>query len=125
MSPVRLDLGPWFIALTVAALVAGCGRAPESPSVAAGAAPAVAVVDAVVEAGCGRCLFDLEGKDCTLAVRYEGTARFVTGTSIDQHGDAHADDGFCNAIRRAHVTGRIEGENFAVSTFELLPSKDG
>jgi hypothetical protein len=36
----------------------------------------------------------MEGKACDLAVRIDGKAYFVDGTSIDSHGDAHAADGF-------------------------------
>lgn len=56
-----------------------------------------------VEASCGQCQFKLEGKGCDLAVRIGEKAYFVDGTSIDQHGDAHASDGFCEAIRKAEV----------------------
>jgi hypothetical protein len=95
---------------------------PRTPGGDSGAFP---VVDAVVEAACGQCQFGLEGEGCSLAVRIDGKARFVTGTGIDEHGDAHADDGFCNAVRKAHVTGRVEDDRFAVLTLELVPEQDG
>ena len=59
-----------------------------------------------VEASCGQCQFGLKGKSCDLAVRINGQAYFVDGSDIDSHGDAHAEDGFCNAIRKAKVQGR-------------------
>jgi hypothetical protein len=31
-------------------------------------------------------------KDCELAVRIDGKPYFVDGTSLDSHGDAHAND---------------------------------
>ncbi len=74
----------------------------------------------IVEASCGQCQFGLEGKGCDLAVRIDGKAYFVDGTEIDEHGDAHADDGFCNDVRQASVQGRIEKTRFIVSAFELL-----
>jgi hypothetical protein len=49
-----------------------------------------------VEAACGECRFGLPGSGCDLAVRIDGVAYFVDGTGIDDHGDAHAQDGFCN-----------------------------
>ncbi|MHC4995451.1 MAG: DUF6370 family protein [Planctomycetota bacterium] len=77
----------------------------------------------LVEAACGQCKFDMPGAGCDLAVRFDGQAYFVDGTSIDDHGDAHAADGFCSAIRQAKVQGQLVGDRFAVTTFELLPQK--
>ncbi len=74
-----------------------------------------------VEASCGQCKFQLKGKGCNLAVRFEGKAYFVDGTSIDEHGDAHADDGFCLAIRKAEVQGSIVNNRFVATYFKLLP----
>ena len=78
----------------------------------------------VVEAGCGECQFGLAGSDCDLAVRIDGKAYFVDGTGIDDHGDAHSDDGLCNATRQARVQGRVESGRFVATSFELLPSDD-
>ncbi|RTQ47927.1 hypothetical protein EJV47_18020 [Hymenobacter gummosus] len=75
----------------------------------------------VVEASCGQCQLGLPGKDCDLAVRFDGRAYFVDGTSIDGHGDAHAKDGFCNAIRRAEVRGQVVNQRFVATHFRLLP----
>jgi hypothetical protein len=74
-----------------------------------------------VEASCGTCQFDLKGDDCALAVRIDGKAYFVDGTSIDAHGDAHAKDGFCQAVRKAEVKGKLVNDRFAVSHFKLVP----
>ena len=75
----------------------------------------------VVEAACGQCQFGLPGKGCDLAVRIDGKTYYVDGTGIDDHGDAHSEDGFCNAVRRAHVQGRVENGRFVAISFELLP----
>jgi hypothetical protein len=53
----------------------------------------------IVEASCGQCQFGMEGHGCELAVRIDGKPYFVDGT-LSIHGDAHANDGFCTAIRR-------------------------
>ncbi len=74
-----------------------------------------------VEASCGQCQFGLKGKGCDLAIRTEGKAYFVDGTSIDDHGDAHAKDGFCEAIRKAEVQGDTVNNRFRVTYFRLLP----
>ncbi len=77
----------------------------------------------IVEVSCGECQFGMNGKGCDLAIRYEGKSYFVDGTKIDEHGDAHAKDGFCEAIRKAEVTGEIIDNRFKVITFTLLPEK--
>jgi hypothetical protein len=75
----------------------------------------------IAEAACGQCQFGLSGKSCDLAIRIGGKAYFVDGTDIDSHGDAHADDGFCNAIRKAKVQGEIRDNRFKATYFHLLP----
>jgi hypothetical protein len=75
---------------------------------------------ATVETACGQCQFGLKAKGCTLAVRMDGKAYFVDGTDIDSHGDAHAKDGFCNAIRKAQVQGEIINDRFKATYFKLL-----
>lgn len=74
----------------------------------------------VVETACGECKFDLKGKECDLAVRIDGHAYFVDGSDIDDHGDAHAKDGFCNKVRKAEVTGKVINGRFKATSFKLL-----
>jgi hypothetical protein len=74
----------------------------------------------VVDASCGQCKFGMAGKGCALAV-IDGKPYFVDGTALDQHGDAHAEDGFCNAVRKAEVTGEVVDNRFKAKTFALLP----
>lgn len=74
----------------------------------------------VVEAACGECRFGMPGKSCDLAIRINGKAYFVDGTTIDSHGDAHANDGFCNAIRKAEVQGDTVNNRFKVTYFKLI-----
>jgi hypothetical protein len=73
-----------------------------------------------VEASCGQCKFGLQGTDCDLAVRIDGKAYYVDGTNIDEHGDAHAKDGFCNAIRKATVQGEVVDNRFKATYFKLV-----
>ncbi|RKS95284.1 hypothetical protein BC952_0947 [Flavobacterium limicola] len=77
----------------------------------------------IVEASCGQCQFEMEGHGCELAVRIDGKSYFVDGSSIDSHGDAHASDGFCAAIRKAEVTGKVVNNRFKATSFKLLPKK--
>lgn len=76
----------------------------------------------IVDASCGQCKFGMKSKSgCDLAVRIHGKSYFVEGTDINQHGDAHAADGFCSAIRKAEVVGEIKGDRFIANSFKLLP----
>ena len=77
----------------------------------------------IVEASCGECKFGMKGESCDLAVRIDGKTYFVDGTTIHDHGDAHSEDGFCNAIRKASVTGTIEKNRFKATTFTLIDEK--
>ena len=78
----------------------------------------------IVETACGECQFKLAGKGCDLAVRIDDKSYFVDGTDIDSHGDAHAKDGFCNAVRKAEVQGEIVNDRFKVTYFKLLKSTE-
>lgn len=77
----------------------------------------------LVEASCGQCQFKMSGKGCSLAIRLDGKAYFVDGTDINSHGDAHANDGFCESIRKAEVQGELKADRFQVSWFKLLPTE--
>ena len=77
----------------------------------------------IVEASCGECQFGMKGKSCDLAIRIDGKSYFVDGTTIHDHGDAHADNGFCNAVRKASVTGTIEKDRFKATSFTLINDK--
>ena len=75
----------------------------------------------IAEASCGQCQFKMEGKGCNLAVRIKGKSYFVDGTKIDDHGDAHAKDGFCQKIRKAEIKGTLVNNRFVATYFKLLP----
>jgi hypothetical protein len=80
------------------------------------------VKNKTVEASCAQCQFKVkEPRGCDLSIRLDGKVYFVDGTNLDAHGDAHEEDGFCNAIRRAKVSGTISGNRIKVSQFELKP----
>jgi len=79
----------------------------------------------VVDAACGQCQFGLTTqKGCDLAVKIDGKAYFVDGTKIDDHGDAHnKQEGFCEVVRKAKVTGKIVDGRFVASSFEMVDKK--
>lgn len=73
-----------------------------------------------VEATCGNCMYKMKGDGCHLAIKLKGKNYFVDGTNIDDHGDAHDAEGFCNAIKKAKVQGSIVKDRFEVTYFELI-----
>lgn len=78
----------------------------------------------IVETACGECKFQMTGDACDLAVKIDGKYYFVEGSTVDEHGDAHAPDGLCSAVRKAKVTGTIKKGAFFATSFELLPSEE-
>lgn len=76
-----------------------------------------------VLASCGTCNFKMKAEGCPLAIKWNDKFYLVEGTSIDDHGDAHADDGFCNAIKKAKVQGTFEGSRFKSTYFEIVKTK--
>lgn len=76
-----------------------------------------------VKAACGKCLFGMKADECTLAVRIKGKTYFVEGTGIDDYGDAHAKNGFCNATCNAEVQGEIRDGKFYATYFKLVKDK--
>lgn len=77
-------------------------------------------IDGVYEASCGICNFDMTGDDCELAIRIEGKEYYVEGSTIDEHGNAHAEDGLCNTTRKARVRGTVKYSTFFATSFELI-----
>ncbi len=104
-------------------LLAGCAKPVDT---AARTVPlttsTITLASQVVETSCGECQFGMGGTGCDLAVRIDGKPYFVDGTQIDDHGDAHGDDGLCNCIRQARVSGKIKDGRFVATTFALLPT---
>lgn len=78
----------------------------------------------ILETACGQCQFGMPGDGCDLAVKIDNHFYFVKGSHIDDHGDAHATDGFCQTTRKAKVKGKIENNKFVVTRFKLLPKKE-
>ncbi len=109
----------FVVSVALATLLIGCKQQAGEQQQAATEQQSL---ELVVEAACRQCQFKLPGKGCDLAVRIEGEAYYVDGTEIDDHGDPHSDLGFCNAVRQARVTGRVENGRFVATSFELLPS---
>ena len=73
-----------------------------------------------LETTCGTCMFKMKGDGCLLAVKFNGKNYFVDGSGIDDHGDAHDKEGFCNAIKKAKVQGSVVKDRFVATYFELI-----
>lgn len=91
-------------------LIYGCGTIKET-----------AKISQTVNASCGICNFNMTGDECDLAVEINGKYYYTVGSGIDEHGDSHANDGFCNAVRKAEILGEIKHGVFYIESFNLLP----
>ena len=108
-------------------LVSGCGQKSRTDGSVEATVPETsaetAVELAMAEAGCGQCLFGLEGKiGCDLAVRFGDKSYFVDGFNMGNFGDPHASDGMCETVRKAKVTGQVVDGRFAATGFDVLPA---
>ena len=78
-------------------------------------------INGLVLASCGMCNFGMKNqKSCSLSIKVGEEVYSVQGSKIDDHGDSHAKDGFCNAVRVANVDGKVvkgifRSENFALT----------
>ena len=110
-------------------IYAGCGScsvsktkvavAPASPELI-GELSADGVVSGFVLASCGMCNFGMDAKaGCSLAIKIGETTYPVKGTSIADHGDSHAKDGFCSAVSVVSVVGNVKDNIFLAESFEV------
>ena len=118
ISPNKNRTMKFFLASIVCVLIGNSLLAQKTDSKVATPDPNKKIQ--IVEASCGECQFKLPGKGCDLAVRIDGKAYFVDGTDIDSHGDAHANDGFCKAVRKAEVQGEVVNNRFKATYFKLV-----
>lgn len=78
------------------------------------------VVSGFVLASCGMCNFGMDSKaGCSLAIKIGESTYQVKGTTIDDHGDSHAKEGFCNAVSVASVVGNVKENSFFVESFQI------
>ena len=68
---------------------------------------------------CGMCNFMTGDDDCSLAIKVGANTYKVNGIGIDEHGDSHAKDGYCNVIKKAYVEGKIKNNKFMPSKMDL------
>lgn len=77
--------------------------------------------EAVVEATCGQCNWEMGNEGCEPAVKIDGKRYWVEGIDMMDLGDPHDEGGMCLMVRKAKVSGRLENGIFTASAFELLP----
>ena len=77
-------------------------------------------IEEIYDVSCGMCNFEMTGEECALAIRIEGKEYYIEGSAIDEHGDAHADDGLCTVVRKAKVKGVIKKGVFVAEMIELI-----
>ena len=74
-----------------------------------------APVAQTLEAGCGACIYKIEGATgCPLAVDVAGTPMLVTGTDFDAMGN-----GLCLEKKQVQIAGAVEGTSFAATSVTL------
>ena len=110
-----------FTLLLLSFAAVSAAQAQTAPTTVSTATPDKTKQLQLVDAACGQCRLGLPGKSCDLAIRMDGKAYFVDGTTIDSHGDAHAKDGFCNSVRKAEVQGEVVDGRFQATYFKLVP----
>ena len=74
--------------------------------------PANKFIKGNVMVSCGMCNFMTNDNDCSMAIKVGKGVYNVSGVSIDEHGDSHATDGYCNVIKKVYVEGRVSGNRF-------------
>ena len=114
------------LALTIFVLVfsqilqAGCGgcrtnRKHTSSSISSGLLekiPSNNQIEGNVLISCGMCNFLTNDNDCSLAVKIGSKVLKVRGVGIDDHGNSHASDGYCNVIKKKYVEGIVRNNLF-------------
>ena len=80
-------------------------------------------IEGFVITSCGICGFGFRGvKGCSLTIKIVYKVYPVEGTNIHKHGDMHAKEGMCNAVRIAYVSGTMKKNKFYSDSFTLIES---
>ena len=115
-------------------MIAGCGRcagdavkinknakqSKTSVNTLVTGVPKDGSIEGLVIASCGTCNLGVKKGGCSLSVKIGDNVYPVEGTSVHDHGDAHASDGFCSAIRVAWAKGRMKKKVFHAESFVLV-----
>ena len=77
-------------------------------------------IEGIYEIACGKCIYDMTGDACDLAVLIDGKHYYVEGSGIADHGNEHAEDGLCNTSRKAQIKGKIKFGVFMAESVEII-----
>lgn len=77
-------------------------------------------INGLIITSCGKCNFGTKEKGCSLSAKIGDKIYPIQGVGINEHGDAHSTEGFCNAVRVAWATGTIQKNIFNVEYFDLV-----
>ena len=100
----------------------GCGPSKTQKAETKGlleSVPRNGYVEGNVLISCGMCNFMNGDNDCALAIKVGSKVFSVKDVGIDDHGDSHARDGYCNVIKKVYVEGRIRGKSFTADKLEF------
>jgi len=114
----------WCAALFMGLVAIGCARQTSDTALDVSTDQSVSFDNQMVELSCGQCQLGMKGGGCSLAIRHGDETYFVADADIDDHGDAHADDGLCNCVRQARVTGTIKDGKLHATNIELIETAE-
>lgn len=82
------------------------------------------IENATVKIGCGRCQFHMEeAQGCPFAAEIDGQHYLIQGRVPEDH-QSHAQDGICNMVREAKVSGTVRDGKLITTQLDLLPAKN-
>ena len=76
-------------------------------------------VEGNVLVSCGMCNFMNGDNDCALAIKIGSKVLKVRGVGIDDHGDSHDIDGYCNVIKKTYVEGIVRNNTFLPTKMDV------
>ena len=84
--------------------------------------PSNGEIQGFVIASCNKCnLGKSTDKKCSMGIRVNDKVYVVEGDSHNKK-ESHKQDGICNALRVAYVSGKIKGNKFQANDFALINS---
>ena len=112
--------------------IAGCGKCQinnkkdetKKSSALVTSVPSNGEIQGFVIASCNKCnLGKGTDKKCSMGIKVNDIVYSVEGDSHNKK-ESHKQDGICNALRVAYVSGKIKGDKFQANDFLLINSPD-
>ena len=76
-------------------------------------------IEGNVLVSCGMCNFMNGDNECALAIKIGPKVLKVRGVGIDDHGDSHDSDGYCNVIKKTYVEGIVRKNTFIPAKMDV------